>query len=74
MAKRDWKRRHDRGRRLPDLVFLPILWMVMTSAVMLPTCAKSTTPFLNLRDFGSQIFHFGQNAYQRVSYLDEMMV
>jgi hypothetical protein len=73
LAKQAWRHRHDRGRRLPVLRFLPILWMAMTYVIMMPS-SKVPSPILNLNDLGSQMYRFGHHAYQRVSYLDDLMV
>jgi hypothetical protein len=69
--KRNWKRRHDHGRRLPDLVFLPAFWMVLTNTVMFPMSGQS---FGNLRETSWQIVNFGKHAYNRIVQLDDMMV
>ncbi|KAI2512823.1 hypothetical protein MHU86_1612 [Fragilaria crotonensis] len=73
LEKQAWRHRHDRGRRLPALRFLPILWMAMTNVILLPT-AKAPSPIPNLNDLSRQMYQFGNHAYQRVSYLDELMV
>ena len=62
-VKQEWGRRHDRGRRLPDLVFVPILWMVMTNAIMIPTNGKHLSPIMSIQEFTSQLFQFGRHAY-----------
>ena len=75
VEKRDWKRRRDRGRFLPDLVFLPILFMAMTNVVMMPMSEKhSVSPFVNVQEVTSQLVNFGKHAHRRVSDLDELMV
>jgi hypothetical protein len=66
--------RHNRGRRLPALVFLPILWMAMTNVIMVPTSAKCLSPISTIQELGSQLYCFGQHSCHRMSYLDEMMV
>ncbi|KAI2509164.1 hypothetical protein MHU86_5283 [Fragilaria crotonensis] len=74
IAKNNWRHRHDRGRRLPALVFLPILWMAMTNVIMIPSRFKSSLPTATTRNLKSQIFHFGQHSYHRVLSLNELMV
>ena len=73
LEKQAWRHPHDRGRRLPALRFLPILWMAMTNVILIPS-SKVPSPFPNLNDLSNQVYHFGHHAYQRVSYLDELMV
>ena len=65
--------RHDRGRRLPALVLLPITWMAMTHVITVPT-SSFLSPFYRFEGLGSQLYHFGANAYHCVTYLDELMV
>jgi hypothetical protein len=62
--------RHTRWSRLPTLVFLPILWMGMTNVIMFPGRSTLESPFATM---GRDIYKSGQQAYQRISRLDEMV-
>ena len=47
--------------------------MALTHVIMVPKLTFSS-PFYQFEGLGSQLYHFGANAYGRVNYLNEMMV
>jgi hypothetical protein len=68
LDKQAWRHRHDRGRRLPALLFLPILWMAMTNVIMIPMRVESPIASLpSLRQLSSQLlYHFGQHSTRQL--------
>jgi hypothetical protein len=47
--------------------------MAMTHVITVPK-SSFLSPFYQFEGLGSQLYHFGTNAYHRVTYLDELMV
>jgi hypothetical protein len=61
---------HTKWSRLPPLIFLPMLWMVLTNVIVFPARANLTSPIENM---GQEAYMFSQQAYHRITRLDEMV-